>query len=1075
MIPGARLPQLQLHLSNRLESLAAALAKALAAETGDPLRPRTVVVASAGTARWLSMQLARHSGLAMGIRYPFPRNLIDELVGGLLGANRQCSPQFTRDAMAWWLHDHLPALLARAEFAPIRGGLAAGDEVRRFALARRLGGLFDQYQVYRPEMLRGWGGGDEPGDWQAELWRALRGDFPGEASFADLHAEVAALPETAVDPERLPSRLSVFGLNTLPPAFIDILWKASLFLPVDAYVLSPTDQYWSDMQTPKQRLRSAAADGPAEGNPLALSIGRLGREFIEQLLERDFDKAGEYFDHPLGSTLLGGLQADLLSLHDGRRAADKPVVAATDRSIEVHSCHGHMREVEVLHDRLLSLFEHDATLRPRDVLVMAPDIDAYAPGIQAVFGTPESAELRIPYSLADQSLRHRVVVADALLRVLELGRSRFEAARVLATLECLPIRQRFGFDDLDLQRLRRWIDEGGIVWALDAEHRAALGFPAESIGTWQHGKSTLLAGYAMNGHGPRLHAGVQPLEDLEGDHLESLQRVLTALELFGAVAADLAMPRDRRGWAETLGGIAQSLFGGQPERAAELRDVLAVIDELAGSDPLDRRARLPAEVVLSHLENRLSEQPASGGFFDGRVTCCALQPLRAIPARVICLLGMNDGEFPRQGTRLAFDRIAQQPQRGDRSPREDDRHLFFEAILGARDHLYISYRGQSHRDTLERAPAGVVVELRDYLQEAFAMPAAVRQRLQIRHPLQAFSRRYFVADELQSFSRMNAAAAARVQAAPALPRQFFDPPLAEPPPEWRRLSPQQLCDFFVQPIRCLGEWRLGLRLEERSREIVDHEPRDLDARSAYPLREAMTAAALEGRQPPLWEAARARGKVPYGAPGVALERENALLVAGLVTRVRAAGGTAACESLQLARTLGPWTLEGPIDGIYGGRLLRFRCAKLKAVDQVRAWILHLLVNLAAPGTGTLALDYTGEAVRFESPGSGEWTASQLCSLLDLYWQGMQQPLRFFPRSSLAFVEAEREGKSALRAAEKSWYPVPYQAAPSESENLWNEWVFGAQSPFDESFAITARAVCGPLLDHRRAADGEADE
>lgn len=1058
--------QLYLHLSNRFESLAEALAAELAADAGDPLCPQTVVVSSAETARWLSMQLACHNGLAMGLRYPFPRGLIDELMTGLLGAEKRCSPRFSRDAMTWWLHDALPAHLARSEFAPIHAYLHGEHALRRFELARRIASLFDQYQIYRPELLLGWDKGDEPTDWQAELWRALRRDFPGEASFVDLHAEIAALNDEDIRRDHLPSRLRVFGLNTIPPAFLDILWKVSIAIPIDFYVLSPTDQYWSDLPTLKQRLRKGEETVPADGNPLALSLGRLGRELIEQLITRDFQQAGEYFDLPVGTTLLGHLQTDLLALRDGTRLSPKPIITTADRSIEIHSCHGRMREIEVLHDRLLHLFEQDPSLRARDILVMAPDIDAYAPCIQAVFGTPESVELRIPYSLADQSFRSRIAVADAFLRVLELGTSRFETHRVLAALECEPIRRRFGFGDLDLQRLRRWISDCGIIWALNAEHRKQLGFAAEATGTWAHGEATLLAGYAMNGRGPRMHAGVQPYEDLEGDHLETLERLLVAMDLFGQIAAAMAVRRDRAAWALTLGDFVHSLFGNDDTFAAELRHVQAMLAELGETDPLRRRESLPAEVIVTHLEHRLGEQAGGGGFLDGRVTFCSLKPMRAIPARVICLLGMNDGDFPRKGSRLAFDRMTQSPRQGDRSLREDDRHLFFEAILGARDHLVISYLGQSHRDTLDSPPAGVVTELLDYLHGAFELPAAVQRQLGVRHALQAFSGRYFVAGSMQSFSRVNAAAAKRLEGPSAAPRKFFSQPLPEPHPEWRCVSPQQLTQFFMQPIRRLCEWRLDLRLEQRDDEIGEYEPLELAGLSKYHLQQAMTVAALANQRVPLWQAAQSRGQAPSGVFGVALERENELVVESLVARVRLAIGNAEPRSLQLAATLGPWVLDGPIDGLHGHRLLRFRCAALKPKDQIGAWVSHLLVNLALPGTTTLLLDQYGEQIRFIAPSTPESTTQYIVHLLSLYWRGLQEPLPFLPACSLAFVEAERKGKSGFEAAERLWVSSPYQRAPAESEDPWHQLVFGDQSPLDDSFAVLARSICEPLLDHR---------
>lgn len=1057
--------QLFLHLSNRFESLADALAADLAGEQGDPLGSTAVVVSSAETARWLSMRIAERTGLAMGLRYPFPRGVIDELMSSLLGSGRRCSPGFGRDAMMWWAYDVLPRHLDHPAFDPVRNYLRDGSPLRRFELARRIASLLDQYQIYRPELLRSWDDGADPADWQAQLWRALRKTLGGEESFVDLHAAVGTLTENEISLSSLPARLRIFGLSTIPPAFLDVLWKASISTRIDLYALSPTEHYWSDLPTLKQRLRAGDLRAPADGNPLALSLGRLGREMIEQLIERDFQQASEFFEPAAANRLLNHLQNDFLEMRDGGQGSIKTKIDEDDASICIHSCHGHMREVEILHDHLLALFEDDRSLRPRHVLVMAPDIDTYAPYIAAVFGSPESDATRIPWSLADQSCRRRFVVADTLLRVLELGVSRFETTRLLAVLECEPIRRNFALNDADLQRIRRWIAETGVVWGLDAAHKETFGFPAVQDHTWERTASTLLAGLALDGCGPRMYGELLPFSDLEGESLDTLERFLIALDHLRSIATQLQAPRLRADWSPLLCEIIQGLFGNTSTLATELHAVQTVIADLLDHVTSLEQQTLDAEVVIASLDHCLRDLPGGGGFLDGRVTFCSLKPMRAIPTRVICLLGMNDGEYPRQNPRLAFDRMVTAPRRGDRSLREDDRHLFFETLLAARDRIYISHRGLSHRDTTDCPPSSVVIELADYLTRAFDLPASVEARLAVKHPLQAFSPRNF--ERLGgSFSRANAAAAALLEGARPPRRDLFIEPLPAPPDDWRIVSPQRLAQFFSHPMRRLLEWRLGISPAHTKELPLEHEPLKLDNLSAYDLRQAMTESALRAEIRPHWEAAQAKGRVPSGLLGEAIGHDLTRAVDIFVDEVRRTIGTAERHSIQILREFGPWRIEGVIDSLYDGKLCRFRCASLKAKDQISAWILHVILNVAVPSTQTLLIDRDGRRVRFEPPNSAD-TEKLVCELFELFWRGLQSPLPLFPATSLAFVEAQAENKDPVAAAEKAWFGNPHSHSPGEVDDAWN--ILGTVDglPWESpEFANVARCVLGPLLRHR---------
>jgi len=1057
-----RHPNFFLHLSNRLEELAGQLADNLCISVNDPMSLRTVVVPSAGTSRWLSMQLADRQGLAMGIRYPFLRRTIDELTSGMLGGQRRYSPLFSREPMAWWFFDHFPDFVPLETFAPVRNYLRDGAPLRRFELARRIADLFDQYQVYRPQMLRRWEISEHEGGWQGVLWRALRRDLPGQESFVDLYHALIDHDDSSIDADLLPDSLAIFGLNTIPPTFLDVLRKASGYIRIDVYLLTPTDEYWSDLLSEKQQLKANAETDGLCGNPLGNSLGKLGRDVLDQLLNRDAQQQSEKFSFSLPHTLLGRVQDDLRVLRDRTSTEVKEAISNEDASIQVHACHGPMREVEVLHDYLLSLFQDEPSLRTRDVIVMAPNIETYAPYISAVFGVPESESSQIPYSLADRSARSGFGTVDAFLKLLEVGSSRFEVTQVVGVLETEVFRCCFKLYAVDLDRIRTWIRDCGTVWGIDSEHRARLGFDQTDDFSWAKLEATLLDGYAMNGRDSKLRNGVLPYSDLEGDHLETLSKFLLAFDVLRKTAQILRTPRMRPAWAEALRGLLKQLRADDLLPAAEVHSIRNILSELTASHPASSSEPVTADVITAYLDFRLRETQVTGGFLDGRVTFCSLRPMRAIPARVIALLGMNDTDFPRQATRPTFDLIAMEPAKGDRSLRDDDRYLFLEALLSTRQYLFISHIGQSYRDLRKSPPSSVVTELLDYLNQGFSLPESVSKRLHVQHPLQAFSASYFENESPKSFSQANAEAAQILAQGKLKRRELFTVPLAEPDGVWRRVTPERLRDFFSNPARWLCEWRLGIRLEREQKGLSTKEPLGLDPLESYQLRQDLVEAALRRDDRPVWEAARARGRLPIGPFGDINRIVIEQTVERFVESVRAQIGGHKREHAHVRWDHVPWKIDGRIDGLYDGQLLRMRCAALKAKDLVTVWVEHVLLNLVAPGTTTRIIDREGDLRLFRAPASAETTTTIANHLLDLYWAGLSSPLHFFPHASLAYAKSALSDKqrddwspAALHAAMRAWDP----------DEPWVSLIHVDCLPIDDDFRETALRFFEPMITH----------
>ncbi|MDT8335052.1 MAG: exodeoxyribonuclease V subunit gamma, partial [Desulfurivibrionaceae bacterium] len=583
---------LYLYTSNRLEKLAAVFAELVAAAPLPPLIPETVILQSGGMARWLNMRLAERLGVSANMVFPFPNGFVGDLFGELLPESA-LARKLDKKVLKWQLMRVLPELLGRPEFVGLEEYLAGNRDLKRYQLAGRLADLFDQYTIFRPAMILDWeeGGGDT---WQALLWRELAGRadclaaVPNRARLQKQALEALDRPVPANT--GIPSRLTVFGLSTIPPYYLKIFAALARDIEVHIFFLNPCREYWGDIVSEKTLARVSARQGAGEnlyltqGNPLLASTGLQGRELLNMLLEFDFAGELELFVEPGGERggdgMLTALQGDILALRDGSPRPGRQL-AATDRSIMVHSCHSPMRELEVLHDQLLGMFEEFADLGPHEIIVMTPDIEAYGPLIDAVFASRKVVAGRhIPFSIADRSLKREGTLFNAFLHLLELAGSRMEVGRVMAALEKEPVRGRFALSLKELELIGKWIAGVNIRWGIDGEDRRRLGLPATVENTWRFGLDRLLLGYAMVGRDRRDFAGILPFDDLEGGQVEALGRFLDFATGLFTYVRQLTGKRSLTDWAGILLAIFSEFFEVADEQENERQFIVGALTGL---------------------------------------------------------------------------------------------------------------------------------------------------------------------------------------------------------------------------------------------------------------------------------------------------------------------------------------------------------------------------------------------------------------------------------------------------------------------------------------------------------------
>ena len=1083
---------LQLISGNRLEALGKCLADAMRRPRVDPLASDVVVVQSRGMARWVQLELTRHHGVCARTEFPFPKALIREVCRAVVPEVTDPS-RFERDALTWRVWEALFARRGDPVFAePAR---YAGDDPRRlFQLSARVAGLLDQYLVYRPDLIADWEAGKDD-SWQAALWRTVRGGpdaWPESRWLSTATARLRMGPDGALF--RLPERVALFGIAVLPPAYLELFAALALHSEVTLYTLQPSQEFWADLVSSREEQRHLRRAGRRSdeaahlhlerGPRLLMSLGKLGRGFLRQLADHGAGGGEDPFEDPGDDTLLHRVQSDLLHLRDRLApASEEPrlTLEVTDPSLQVHVCHSPRRELEVLHDQLLDAMNLDPTVAPRDILVLTPDIESYAPLIHAVFGAPEEERLRLPYSIADRVPRAESLLADAFLRLLTLPERRCGRSDIEPLLDVPSLQRRFGLGPEGVVRIRGWLGQLGTRWGLNATQRGALGLPQLPQGTWRHGADRLLLGAAMASGDEPVIGGLSPLDGIEGDGAllaGGMAAFVTSLESLG-VLRTLELPLG--GWATELNRIFDAFFEvDEAERFDErlVRGALARLHTVARSSEFTLPVRLAA--VREQLELWLAEERTAGGFLRGGVTFAALKPMRSIPARIIAVIGLNDTAFPRQSIAPSFDLIAQHPRPGDEAREEDDRHLFLETLLSARDRLHLSHVGQSIRDNAPLPPSVVIGELLDHLADiAEGGAAAVERSVVVRHPLHAFSAEYYggrADSRLFSYSAESRRAAVTARGGPAEAEAGFlatalDAPAGDPTEAVVEL--ETLLGFLKNASRFFLQERLGVRLPRTVDVVSDRECFDLDGREEFRLKQRWLDRMRDaGSVDALSVRAMADGDLPLGPAGEIAARGIDATLAALLEAIPPEQRRD-LPPVPVELQVGPVRLLGQVSGVTSAGLLFVKPARFKASDLLDLWVRQLVLSAqrgcADDGTARMVVEGSDETVeewRISSPGD---PMPILADLLDLLAEGRRRPLPLFPRSAAAFTEpvGSRVKSQPLERALQEWRGS--DLSPGESIDPAFALCFGRvlPHPLDDAFAAVARRVMGPMWAHSR--------
>lgn len=1082
---------LRLYRANRVENLLEQQLNVMREPLGDPLKPESLMVQNPGMATWLRRKLADRFGICAGVEFLFPRQVIGRAFSSVLGDEAYGVHAYDPSRLVWAILAQLPALLERPEFSTLRYYLYGdrGDR-KRIQLARRIADVFDQYALYRPEMVLAWDAGTEK-DWQAQLWREIAVHL-GTGHIAALTQKFTRLAQSLPELEGFPKRLCCFGISTLPPLYIHVLQLLATHVDVHFFLLQPSQEFMGDIRS-RGEIDRVLARRPdhtedtlalTEGHPLLASMGRMGRDFQDLLLSQTQFHDQGFFANPEGRRMLDVLQHDMLHLiHRGVGEHHPIPLNPEDRSISIHSCHGPMREVEVLRDQLLSLFDQHTDLSPGDVVVMMPDVETYAPLIEAAFGA--GGDKHLPFSIADRNFRGASPAIDAFFRVLDLQQSRATASELLDLLALEPVHRRYNIKSEEMETLVDWVTHGGIRWGIDANHRAVFDQPKQNQNTWQFGLQRLLLGYAMPEE-DQVYEGVLARDQVEGIEAQLLGRFSHFSTTLFQLMRMLRGKRTIVAWQKILLRVLDALVAADGESEWQHQQIRVALDNLvsdAGDGGFEKELELTA--VRSLLEDRIEYENEGWNFMAEGITFCAMVPMRSIPFRVVAMLGMDDRAFPRSRRPENFDKIAEKPRTGDRSKRNEERYLFLEGILAAREYLIISFVGQDIKDNALLPPSVVVSELIDCLSEGFVLPGGTAgdrdgmvERLVLKHPMQGFNPLYFDPTrrpELFSYSESHFQGAQGYVSRQSTTYPLFTESFgALDKPD--QLPLEELIRFICKPVAYMMKHRLGFTFEDKERHLSDREPMDLTRLDRYRAGSELLDRLVSGLDgDAVMTLARAEGSLPLGTPGDIRFQELHRELAPLLHTVRHWTSNP-LPPLNVEVGLDGLTLHGRLHNRYDRGLLWYQYKRLGGKHLLTSWIRHLAMCATQPedqqhtsvwvGRGKEGATVTATFGPVASP------EAHLADLVDLYQTGLQEPLLFFPKSALAFMRAEDETKG-MRAAHNTWRnrefsengEQPYPRAFGDMDVLAPGFSLFCDPMMAGDFPTLAKRVFTPLLAH----------
>ena len=1092
------------------------------------------IVQTDGMQKWLCLESARINKVFANFEFFGVSSFFRKLYY-LLRLEHEDTSVYSVRVLKWMIYRIFKQTLGDEPAFSVIREYVQGKDYKIFQLSSTIADLFEQYMMYRPEMIEAWNsgrlfyetrnnqGGDLHEKWQMTLWRYIKcraeEDRPDRVQMRNrLHEKFRDKACVHIIREKFGSRVSLFGFTVLPEYYLSLFESLSAHISVNFFLMNPCPfEYWFDIVDKREKYakekRFFVEKGMDPellyldtGNPLLSFFGKVGRDFFSDIFALDsaHGKSEEAVVNSGRDTLLACLQTDVHTLESRTDTAERLPVDPADRSVRIVSCYSPLREVEVLADHILEMFDTKTCgiegLEASDILVVMPDIETLAPYIEQVFSGFTGDDPNrpfIPYTVSDRVFTGENTAAGVMRKILELPGTRAGAPDIFAIVESRPVRDAFSLSLEDIATIRGWIESAGILWGVDAEHRKRLGLPAYEQHSWRWGMNRLTAGYAMEQVPDRDVNGMIPCESVRAGEAELLGKFLTIVDTLSDFLCQKEDLKTGDQWVKFFSSMAAALFSNAPadEDRADEPDMDTILARIGRNIRIgffeksqDTGTPIPFEVFRAEFSRYLEIPPKAGNRFLNRgVTFSSMVPMRSIPFRVICMLGMNEENFPRKNRLSEFDLIERFPKRGDRSTRDNDLYLFLEMMLSAEDRLYISYTGKNIMDNSDLPPSRAVSHLSETIDTGFFLrddpDRPVTEMIRIRHPLQPFSSRYF-SDNAETNALFTYRSKLYFDPDPSGPEKELlqvELPGEEEGEAFYDIRLEGLIRFFIDPCRFFNEKRLRLTFPSLSDPLEPNEVFDEDSLLNFKVKQVMVESFIKEKNPD-WpvKIMDAQGLLPYGKFKhrylADRKQEAAELVESLATRagplcrVKMRAVEVEAGGVRIKADLPFVTKEGE------SVLVGWHPANKKAKYLLGAWLSLLLAGACSKENNPprICYGFADQVVDMRGPDTKE-SKRILEKIVELYLEGIRSPLVFFPDTGYRFMEilyGKGDSDKALSEAQKRFYGGPWVRAEIEDSAHFRHY-FENMNPFrqkSELFIRNCQRIWQPFFDYSGGSD-----
>lgn len=1027
-----------LYQSNNLEKLFEKLSVNISGYKNNPFQSDIILVQSMGMRKWLSLKTASSLNIMMNVDFLFPNQFLEKIFAQI-DPSVENEPSLNQSAMTWKIYSILPILIntEKSKFADLTSYLSGNSEnynIKLFQLSEKISETFFQYQLYRthPDDLQRIA---KEFPWQKILLETIAQDTKFTSITEKVKSVISELITNSHFHSNLPERISIFGLYSLPEILIEFFYELSKYIEIDIYFKNPSKEYWGYIEDPKKIAKIEkfknidSSDAHFEvGNQLLAIMGKLGKDCLTLLFNKDIAIQYDEFDEINAKSLLSNIQYDILNLIDRESSSNKVEISNADNSVQVISAHNKMREIEILYDNILDIFNSDNSILPQDIIIMAPNIEEYSPYIDTVFSANYKGTNKIHYTIADRSPLAESKAINLFFDLLNLYNKRFTSTEIIDLIKQPLLHKKFDIGETDIDKIIKWVVDTNIRWGIDINHiQEEIPEFNTDENTWLYGLKRALLGYALpseisNNYYNKLltYSNIEGSDAIIfGNFYELINKLIEIKNILNEV-------HSLEDWAEILEKIVQDCIFEDDNTNSELTQIFKVADNLKNIyNNVFNNSNIEIRLLIHFLENEIkAQQQTAKGFLSGGITFCSMLPMRSIPFKIVCLIGMNGDDFPRKNIKIGFNHIAQFPKTGDRDSRNDDSYLFLEAILSAKEQLYISYIGQSTKDNSEIQPSILVNRLIDYIKNSYKLSnsSCENSELDIEkhiikiHKLQAFNKIYFNQSDKSffSYSKKYLNAALNLIKNGKDDYLFIDinnSQFSDIPTELLNISISDFIKFFENTSKYFLERRANLYLEEKSDiEPIDDEPFDLDNLESYSLKDEIINNKLNGKSDSeIFSKMSSLGEIPKGNWGKVIFNSNKEIALEVFREIK--DELIAPQNIFTLGELGlkGITISGNINNIFNGCYITYKPSTLKSKNILRAVIINAILSYSKTdykGLKTFTINETYNLDRIEK----DTAYNYLLRLANLYIEGLYKPLAFFCNTSYKYVKTKDENK-----------------------------------------------------------------